>query len=169
MTAIRTFIAMSIAALAAACAGPEAMNVVPASPGMSNMAAPAPMTAMAPRMKAMQEMQQKMMAAKTPAERQALMADHMKAMQDGMAMMKEMHGGMGGMADTGGMPGMGGMGATGATGGMGGMGGLAGMGDGKGMPADMAKRHQMMTDHMAMMQLMMDMMAARMPAAPATR
>ena len=61
------------------------------------------MTAMAPRMKAMQEMQQKMMAAKTPAERQALMADHMKAMQDGMAMMKEMQG-MQGMSEGKGMP-----------------------------------------------------------------
>ena len=45
----------------------------------------------------MKDMQQKMMTAKTPAERQALMADHMKVMQDGMAMMKEMHGGMQGM------------------------------------------------------------------------
>ena len=50
-------------------------------------------------------MHQKMMNAKTPAERQALMADHMKAMQGGMAMMKEMHG-MGGMAAWP-MPGMG--------------------------------------------------------------
>lgn len=38
-------------------------------------------------MKSMREMHDKMMAAKTPEERQALMADHMKAMQDGMAMM----------------------------------------------------------------------------------
>ena len=93
-------------------------------------------------MKAMQEMHQKMMGAKTPAERQAMMADHMKAMQDGMAMMKEKQGGMQGMA---------------------------GMGDGKGTPADMAKRHQMMSDPMAMMQTMMDMMADRMPAAPASK
>ncbi len=141
MTAIRTLIALSVATLATACASPGAMNAAPASPGMSSMAAPAPMAAMEPRMKAMQEMHQKMMGAKTPAERQALMADHTKAMQDGMAMMKE-HGGMQGMA---------------------------GMGDGKGMPADMAKRHQMMTDHMAMMQMMMDMMADRMPAAPASK
>ena len=101
-----------------------------------------PMAAMEPRMKAMKDMQQKMMAAKSPAERQALMADHMKAMQDGMAMMKEMHGGMGGMS---------------------------GMDHSKGMPADMAQRHQMMTEHMAMMQMMMDMMTQRMPASPATQ
>ena len=118
------------------------------SPGMSNMAAPAPMAAMEPRMKAMHYMHQKMMGAKTPEERQALMAEHMKAMQGGMAMMKEMHGGMQGMGASGGM---------------------AGMGDGKGMPADMAKRHQMMTDHMATMQMMMDMMADRMPGAPAAK
>ena len=96
-------------------------------------------------MKAMHDMHQKMMGAKTPEERQALMADHMKAMQDGMAMMKEKHGGMQGMQ------------------------GMAGMGDGKGMPADMTKRHQMMSDPMAMMQTMMDMMADRMPAAPASK
>lgn len=42
------------------------------------------------RMKSMQEMHERMMAAKTPTERQALMADHMKAMQDGMAMMGQM-------------------------------------------------------------------------------
>ena len=47
--------------------------------------------------------------------------------------------------------------------------GMSGMGDGKGTPADMAKRHQMMSDPMAMMQTMMDMMADRMPAAPASK
>jgi hypothetical protein len=48
----------------------------------------------AQQMKAMQEMHQKMAAAKTPEERAALMKDHMKAMQDGMAMMGPMRGGM---------------------------------------------------------------------------
>ena len=104
------------------------------------------MAAMDPRMKAMQEMHQKMMDAKTLAERQALMADHMKAMQGGMAMMKD-------------MPGPGGMGAMGTS-------PMAGMGDGKPMPAEMAKHHKMMADHMAMMQMMMDMMGDRMPPAP---
>ena len=69
------------------------------------------------------------------------MADHMKAMQGGMAMMKEMHGKHGGS-------------------------GMAGMGDGKGMPDDMARRHRMMmADHTGTMQMMMDMMADRMPPA----
>ena len=52
------------------------------------------MARMANQMKAMQEMHDKMMAAKTPEQRSALMAEHMKTMQEGMGMMK----GMGGMA-----------------------------------------------------------------------
>jgi hypothetical protein len=148
MNAIRTLAALSFAALATACASPGATDAAPAagmSPGMTHGGAPMPMAAMEPRMKAMKDMHQKMMAAKSPAERQALMADHMKAMQEGMAMMKEMHGGMQGM------------------------GGMAGMDRGQGMPAGMAPRHQMMTEHMAMMQMMMDMMAQRMPASPAAQ
>lgn len=42
------------------------------------------------QMKAMRAMHDKMMSAKTPDERQALMAEHMKAMRDGMSMMCEM-------------------------------------------------------------------------------
>ncbi len=42
------------------------------------------------QMKAMEQMHEKMLAAKTPEERQALMADNMKAMRDGMAMMDQM-------------------------------------------------------------------------------
>lgn len=92
-------------------------------------------------MKAIQDMRSKMMNAKTPAERQAFMADHMKAMQGGMAMMKEMH----------------------AAQGAGGMSGMAGM---FGLPADVAKRHEMMTDHMATMDMMMQMMMDRLLGAP---
>lgn len=44
------------------------------------------------QMMAMREMHEKMMNAKTPEERSALMADHMKAMQGGMAMMHDMGG-----------------------------------------------------------------------------
>ena len=40
--------------------------------------------------KAMRDMHEKMMAAKTPEERNALMAEHMKTMKDGMAMMNGM-------------------------------------------------------------------------------
>ena len=148
MSAIRTLAVLSLAALATACASPGSMNAAPAagmSPGMSHGGTSMPTAAMDPRMKAMKDMHQEMMTAKGPAERQALMADHMKAMQEGMAMMKEMHGGMQGM------------------------GGMSGMDHSKGMPAGMAQRQQMMTEHMAMMQMMMDMMMQRMPASPAAQ
>jgi hypothetical protein len=157
MTILRTLAALSVAALLGACANPGPMNAAAPAAGTPPMAmgASGSMAAQDSRMKAMQEMHQKMMNASTPAERQALMADHMKAMQGGMAMMKEMQA----MHGAGGMGGMGTMGSSGnAT-------PMAGMGDGKGMPADMAKRHQMMADHMAMMQTMMDMMASRLPPA----
>ena len=56
------------------------------------------MARMDSQMKAMREMHDKMMGAKTPEDRSALMADHMKTMQDGMSMMGEMSaGGMGSM------------------------------------------------------------------------
>ena len=55
------------------------------------------MARMANQKTAMQEMDDKMMAAKAPEERSALMAEHIKTMQDGTDMMKGM-GGMGGMA-----------------------------------------------------------------------
>lgn len=44
------------------------------------------------QMMTMRDMHQKMRAAKTPEERQALMAEHMQAMQGGMSMMCEMGG-----------------------------------------------------------------------------
>ena len=100
------------------------------------------MAAMDQRMKDMQAMHEKMMSAKTPEERQALMAEHMKMMQDGMAMMKQ----MGGMSKMGGMQG------------------------GKGM-SGMSERHQMMEKRMEMMESMMQMMMDRMqsPMAPAAK
>ena len=48
------------------------------------------MAGMDSQMKSMQEMHNKIMAAKTPEERNALMAEHMKTMQDGMTMMNGM-------------------------------------------------------------------------------
>lgn len=62
-------------------------------------AAPAPATPAAPaeidaryqtQMQLMRELHEKMMAARTPAERQKLMSENMKLMQGGMAMMKDM-------------------------------------------------------------------------------
>ncbi|MBC7733121.1 MAG: hypothetical protein H7306_14695 [Bacteriovorax sp.] len=143
MTPIRTLVALSVAALAGACASPGTVNAPPPSSTAVEASAGAPMPPMESRMKAMQEMHQKMMNAKTPEERSALMADHMKAMQGGMSMMK----GMGAMDGKGPMEGMG------------------AMGDAQGMPAGMVRHHKMMEERMAMMQMMMEMMMDRMPPA----
>jgi len=154
MSSLQTLAAVTTFAFVTACASPGAPGSARADEHAihhtdATTAASAPaMPAMQERMKAMREMHDKMMNAKTPAERQALMADHMKAMQDGMEMMKDT-GGMAGMGPTGPMAGA--------------------MGDGKGMPAEMAKRHQMMEGRMEMMQMMMEMMMQRMPSPPLTK
>jgi hypothetical protein len=88
-------------------------------------------------MKRMQEMHERMLAAKTPEERQQLMDEQMKLMQDGMGMMKNM----------GGMMGPRGMGMR---------------GDQKGNSM-MMKRMDMMQ---MMMQMMMDRENVRMPPRP---
>jgi hypothetical protein len=101
------------------------------APGQMGKMGAMDMGKMDAQMKKMSEMHDKMMAAKTPEERNKLMAEHMKTMQDGMQMMK----------------------------GMGGMGG-PGMGD-KDMSAQhpmMDKRMAMME---SMMQMMMDRMPAQ--------
>lgn len=158
MRTFRTFAALSTVAFATACATSD--HVHPQASMASTAAMPMGMTgtppASDPRMKAMQEMHQKMLSASTPADRQALMAEHLKALQGGMAMMKEMHA----------MHAGGGMGMMASPGSSAPMGGMAGMGAGKGMSPDMAKRHQMMADPMALMQMMVDMMAQR--VAPAS-
>ena len=64
------------------------------TPGKSS----AEMARMDTQVKDMQRMHDKMVAATTPDERNALMAEHMKTMQAGMTMMNSMpHTGMGGM------------------------------------------------------------------------
>lgn len=148
MSSLKTLAAVTALALVSACASPGAPNPAKADehashhPDATAAAPAAAMPAMQERMKAMREMHDKMMNAKTPAERQALMVDHMKSMQDGMEMMK----GMGGMGPMGGA-----------------------MGDGKGMPAEMANRHQMMEGRMEMMQTMMEMMMQRLSNTPSTK
>lgn len=69
---------------------PEGAASAAKAPTPSQEAAKPSMKQMDASMMAMQEMHEKMMAAKTPEERSALMADHMKAMQGGMAMMGAM-------------------------------------------------------------------------------
>ena len=103
--------------------------VLPADPTSAGK-----MATMDSKMKAMDEMHQKMMAAKTPEEKKALMAEHMKTMQEGMKTTGKMGGGMAGMQGS------------------------------KPMPGDMGQHHQMMEKRMAMMESMMQMMMDRMPA-----
>ena len=131
--------------LALALAATSALVACNTAPGMpmgaapaGSMATPEHMAKMDAHMKTMQAMHEKMMNAKTPEERSQLMAEHMKTMQDGMAMMDGMSGA--------------------------GMGGMKGM---QGMTGDMGARHQMMEKRMEMMQGMMKMMMDRLPAAPA--
>ena len=91
-------VAISGASLLAACTTAPAMPM--GSAPASSMATPECMAAMDGQMKTMRGMHTKMMYAKTPEERQALMGEHMKAMQGGMEMMK----GMSDMGDSKGVP-----------------------------------------------------------------
>ena len=141
MSTPQTLVALSTLVLVAGCASPGVMPVAAAKADRHaahhpDGAASAPTVAMEDRMKAMRDMRDRMTKAKTPEERQVLMADHMKAMQDGMQMMK----------------GMGGMGAMNAG---------AATSDSNSMPAGMAKCHQTMEARMEMMQTMMEMMMQR--------
>lgn len=91
MTSFR-FIPLSLAIAAAGLlAGCTTAPAMPMGGGHSMaMHSPEQMGRMDAHMKSMQAMHEKMMAAKTPEERNAMMAAHMKSMKDGMAMMKEM-------------------------------------------------------------------------------
>ena len=128
--------------------GPASSKVMPGKPGPD-------MASMDTQMKAMQAMHDKMMAAKTPEERNALMGEHLKTMQDSMRMMNGTADGMGGMMGDK-MGGMKGDMKGGLKGGM--KGGLKG---------GMAARQQMMEKRLDMMQAMMQMMTDRLPATPA--
>jgi hypothetical protein len=93
-------LAVAVALSGCAVAQSEQDHAAHHPPGASGPT-PAPSKASATpetQMKSMQAMHEKMVAAKTPEERQALMGEHMKAMQDGMAMMGQMKapGGKGG-------------------------------------------------------------------------
>lgn len=131
-----------LAASLAAALALTACNTAPPMPmgaaSANSMATPDQMTRMDAQIKTMQGLHEKMMNAKTPQERSKLMAEHMKSMQDGMAMMD---------------------GLSGA-----GMGDMKGM---QGMSGDIGARQQMMEKRMEMMQSMMKMMMDLMPATPA--
>jgi hypothetical protein len=126
----------------AAISGAALAQYPAGSPSGSTTSAPTSRTAPSPdafdrQMKAMEEMHQKIRAAKTPAERSALMDEHRKLMQSGMTMMQQMRAGMHGMGPKGGMA------------------------PGKGMPTDSATRNQLMEKRMEMMEHMMQMMVDR--------
>ena len=93
------------------------------------------MTAMDNKMKTMHEVHEQMLSAKTPEERNALMAKHMTAMREGMESTRMM--------------------------GPDGMGTMKGE---KHFPRSSKEREQMMEKRMEMMELMMQMAMDRMPA-----
>jgi hypothetical protein len=97
------------------------------------------MAKMDAHMKSMCDMREKMSRAETAEERQALMAEHMKLMHEGMAKM----GGMG-------MGGMKGPGTAGAS----------------NVPTDIAARQEALEKRMDMMQSMMQMLLDRMASTP---
>ena len=141
---------LSLFVLAAACSGAWAQTTPRAAPPSHAEH----MQAMDTKMKAMREMHEKMAKARTPEERNALMAEHMKTMHEGMEMM---HGpqGMGGMQGATGMHGM--HAAPLAA-------GASGPRPGMMMRHSMRQRHEMMEKRMDMMHMMMQMMLDRMPA-----
>lgn len=72
-----------------AASAPMASKPAAQPPGAKPAMTPEQIVTMDKHMKAMEETHQKMMSAKTPEERQAAMAEHMKQMHDGgMPMMK---------------------------------------------------------------------------------
>ncbi len=160
MTYVRTFVSIAVltsAALAtSAWAGDQNDSHHPAPDTVAQVAqaqSGSPRAGMragatapdyASQMKAMQQMHDEMLAAKTPKERRALMPKQMKLMQGGMSMM----GSMGGMDMMG-----------------------SGMGPGAAMgkPADMAARQAMIEQRMDMMQSMMQMMTDRLQTLPAPK
>ena len=85
---ISVVVVLGAASFLTACTTAPAMPMSAAA--TQRMATPDPMGGMDAQMKTMRDMHEKMMAAKTPEERNAMMAGHMKSMKDGMAMMKGM-------------------------------------------------------------------------------
>ncbi len=125
-------LAISVAGSLMACSTAPSMTMPMAKAATPNTASPDHSAHLDAQTKAMQAMHEKMMSAKTPDERNALMAEHMKSMQDGMKMME-------GMSKPG-MQGMGGMSAD--------------------MSAHHAMMEKRMSMMQTMMKMMMDRMPA---------
>lgn len=92
-------IAVAVTAVSALVACNTAPTVPMSGASANSMATPDQLARMDAQMKTMRAMHEKMMSAKSPEERNKLMTEHMKTMQDGMKMMGDMSGaGMGDMA-----------------------------------------------------------------------
>ena len=128
----------TVLALSLVFAGAAAI-AQPAAPAPAASERSAATDKFAEQIQKMQDMHKRMQVAKTPAERQALMDEHMKLMQSGMDMMSQRGGGQG-------------MGM-----GMGSMGSASG-GVGSGGMMDTERRMTMMEQ---MMQMMVDREAAK--------
>lgn len=90
MTSFR-FIPLAAVLAAGVLAGCTTAPAMPMGGGPGTaMHSPDQMARMDAQMKSMRAMHDKMMAARTPEERNAMMGAHMKSMREGMAMMKEM-------------------------------------------------------------------------------
>jgi len=131
----------------------------------------AQMPAMDRQLRLMRDMSRKLATARTPQERQALMAEHRKTMQDSMQVMNQMQdmpmAGMGAMGEGmmmggGGMPGS----AASPPPATSGRAARPAPGMGPQMMEHMMQRHAMMEKRMEMMQVMMQMMMESMPNSP---
>ena len=136
-------------------------QAVPATPEQQ-------MAAMDKQLQLMRDMSRKLADAKTPQERQAMMAEHQKTMQDSMKMMGQMQGmPMGGMGMMSGqMMGGAGMSGSSTTPPSAPASGTSAPGMGPQMMGQMMQRHALMEKRMDMMQSMMQMMMDRLPATP---
>lgn len=82
--------AAAAALLLSGCAAVQGEHRHGAGPGAGPGAGAGRMAMMDDKMKNMRGMHEKVMRAKTPEERRALMQDHMKSMREGMGMMEGM-------------------------------------------------------------------------------
>ena len=147
---------------------PDASSASATTPAQGTPTPPVSAESFGQQMKQMQDMHERIQAAKTPRERAALMDEQMKLMQSGMEMMGRMGGGAGPGMGMGMMGGQGMPGAAGAAPGTPGAnqqqpGPAAGMG---GMMGGMMGMHAQMEQRMAMMQMMMQMMMDREAGSP---
>jgi len=155
LSAIAASIALAMPAFADDAHHPEPAGAAQTTPAQPDGKTMQNMQDNLTRMRAQLE---RLAKAKTPEERQKIMSEHLRTMQENMTMARGMQSGMTGcpMMQGGGMGMMGGKGMMG--------GGMGMMGQGMASPEDMmAKRMEMMEKRMDMMQMRMQ---GRMGMAP---